>query len=283
MHPGTMLTDAIRQWPSPMSADATRGSDAFARREGNPTLVGAAREWPTPAARDYRTPNSEASQERRNEDSPRGQQLPNYVAHLWATPNLPNGGRMRANDEELVATKGQVDGTKRQVQLDAQARMWPTPTAEPYGSSQNGINGIGGAHERPSANTPSLDRLSRSFLPLLQTSTRGAACSPSAPTSRPRSDETWSTPRAESTVTSRKNLRPFAEGGNTSKPSLQQQATGAILSAGKAKLNPAFVEWLMGLPPAWTGSGPAATAWSRWQQRMRSSLWQLVRASGSGE
>lgn len=87
--------------------------------------------------------------------------------------------------------------------------MWPTPVAEPYGSSQNGINGKGGEHERPSANTPSLDRLSRSFLPLLQTSPAGDVCLPSEPISR----------------------RP---------------------RAGKPKLNPLFVEWLMGLPINWT-------------------------------
>jgi len=33
---------------------------------------------------------------------------------------------------------------------------WPTPAATHYGSSQNGINGIGGANERPSARTPGL-------------------------------------------------------------------------------------------------------------------------------
>jgi len=32
----------------------------------------------------------------------------------------------------------------------------PTPTASQYGSSQNGINGVGGENERPSAGTPSL-------------------------------------------------------------------------------------------------------------------------------
>lgn len=39
--------------------------------------------------------------------------------------------------------------------------MWPTPTATPYGSSQNGINGVGGEFERPSANKPSLEKMAR--------------------------------------------------------------------------------------------------------------------------
>lgn len=37
----------------------------------------------------------------------------------------------------------------------------PTPAATTYGSSQNGINGKGGAAERPSACTPSLDTMAR--------------------------------------------------------------------------------------------------------------------------
>lgn len=39
--------------------------------------------------------------------------------------------------------------------------MWPTPTATPYGSSQNGVNGVGGEFERPSANKPSLENMAR--------------------------------------------------------------------------------------------------------------------------
>ena len=37
----------------------------------------------------------------------------------------------------------------------------PTPTAQEYGSSQNGINGLGGENERPSANRPSLSTMAR--------------------------------------------------------------------------------------------------------------------------
>jgi DNA (cytosine-5)-methyltransferase 1 len=39
--------------------------------------------------------------------------------------------------------------------------LWPTPTAADYSSSQNGINGVGGEHERPSAGTPSLSTIVR--------------------------------------------------------------------------------------------------------------------------
>ncbi len=41
--------------------------------------------------------------------------------------------------------------------------LHPTPTATPYGSGQNGINGRGGEFERPSAKTPSLWSMARSM------------------------------------------------------------------------------------------------------------------------
>jgi len=44
---------------------------------------------------------------------------------------------------------------------------------------------------------------------------------------------------------------------------------------GRRKLNPAFVEWLMGLPHGWTDFAPVATEWSRWWQLMRSELSRL--------
>jgi hypothetical protein len=91
--------------------------------------------------------------------------------------------------------------------------IWPTPAATPYGSSQNGINGKGGENERPSAGTPSLERMTHRFS-----------------------------------------------------------------NSGKPKLNPNFVEWLMGLPVGWTGFVPVGTAWFHWQRRMRFSLCALARS-----
>jgi len=238
MHPGTMLTDAARAfWPTASARDgdprrAHTGRDTMAWQNKvargavnaagmlSDDLSSSAVNWPTPAARDYKGENGTehltAGTGRKHLD-----QLPNFVAHLWQTPQT-DSFRSRSADR------------KDEQGLDQQARFWPTPTAEPYGSSQNGINGIGGAHERPSANTPSLDRLSRSFLPAQVPPKAGDASSPTGPSSHRH---------------------------------------------GKPKLNPEFVRWLMGFPHAWTNCGPSATQWSRWRQRMRSSLWQLARGA----
>lgn len=310
---GVTLTDAVSErWPTVVAGDARRGRDSYSQREGNPTLVGIVEQWPTPAQRDYRSPNSEESQERRAEGrEAAGQQLPNFVAHQWATPAVPNGGRTSNT------TNAREDGSKQQIDLGAQAkawptprtedgesagnhpdkqdsltgttRDWPTPTATPYGSSQNGINGKGGAHERPSANTPSLEKLSRSFH-------RGQPTLPVGNDSLPfgqNSPQLWTTPHGmANTDTSGKtggaggefhkqamSFQPTSVNSSQSATTPTGVTTSTSADAGsrsRAKLNPLFVEWLMGLPRGWTDCGRAVTGLSLFKQRMRSSLSRLV-------
>ncbi len=59
-------------------------------------------------------------------DDPRNG-LPGQAEH-WLTPDVPNGGRTLA--PETVASNGtNLDGVKRQVGLENQAKMWATPRA----------------------------------------------------------------------------------------------------------------------------------------------------------
>ena len=50
---------------------------------------------------------------------------------------------------------------------------------------------------------------------------------------------------------------------------------GSDSSPPTRRLNPRFVEMLMGWPTGWTGLEPVATAWSHWWPRMRSALCSL--------
>jgi hypothetical protein len=333
MHPGTMLTDAIRQWRTPDAPNAggPRNRQTSVGHGHQVTIAEQAEHWPTP-----NVPNGGRTGSTSNyDDQGRKRQIDlGAVAPLWRTPTVgtPNSMRGSGQDADVREEQGHTVNLQDQVRLwktphgfantdqfgrtgggggefhkqamswstprvacnvtgattrlpfadggktskpslEDQAReMWPTPAAEPYGSSQNGINGKGGAHERPSANTPSLDRLSRSFLPLLQTSTHGDASSPSDPTSRRR----WPSP----TVMDSAGFHGQPDTGRTSVNSGQTLAGATEGPARKAKLNPQFVEWLMGFPIGWTDSVLAATEWCRWRQRMRSSLYALVRSTG---
>jgi hypothetical protein len=48
----------------------------------------------------------------------------------------------------------------------------------------------------------------------------------------------------------------------------------------KRRLNPLFVEWLMGWPPGHALCDCSETEWSRWSQDMRGALSQLPTALG---
>lgn len=80
------LQDVACHWLTPTKSDATAGA-----KSGGLKLKTQTSEWPTPAARDYKGANGPEHLEngtgRKHLD-----QLPNFVAHLWATP--------RAEDSE---------------------------------------------------------------------------------------------------------------------------------------------------------------------------------------
>jgi hypothetical protein len=156
-------------WPPPRTITGG-GESAERKRElgrdqsGGGDLQSAVTAWPTPAARDYRSPNSQDSQDRRNEGSARGQQLPNFVAHLWSTP--------RASDAEKGGPNQSfgAGGTP----LPAQTSHWPTPIAndsEKRGNVKVGAGLAGASIAQPS------------FPPAPETSTPGAPSSPPDPTS----------------------------------------------------------------------------------------------------
>lgn len=99
MHTGTMLTDAIRQWPTPTASSATRGTDPGHARH----LPTEAKSWPTPTASEATRPATP-------------------VEFLRKTPRL--------SAEVLVPE------TWMAPMLDG-APAYPTPTASRAGSSQN--------------------------------------------------------------------------------------------------------------------------------------------------
>mgnify|MGYP002129194793 CR=1 FL=1 len=76
-------------------------------------------------------------------------------------------------------------------------------------------------------------------------------------------------------------LRGQAKGFPSSLPGDSPNEHGAPCSrsgqTSPRRLNPLFVEWLMGWPLGWTvpGSPLPETEWSRWWRRMRGSLYEL--------
>lgn len=235
---------------------AQKGADMARRDNGEPNsdLPTAVLLWPTPAARDHKGANSsdhlEKGTGRKHLD-----QLPNYVAHLWYTPNVPNGGRALSDDTSDTGLT--ADGIKRQVGLENQVRRWATPrSSEGEKGGPNQSFGAGGTPLPAQASqwaTPTSLNYDKSHQP-----------------GNSRSYN-MNMERAASLASSLPD-RPISTDGDGS-------------SHIRRTLNPLFVEWLMGWPRGWTSlvltlPGPtacacSATALSLWKVHMRSALLAL--------
>lgn len=170
----------------------------------------------------------------------------------WPTP--------RSEDSESCGNHpGSTDS------LTGAVRKWPTPTATPYGSSQNGI-----CKDKPSGNTPSLDRMARSMWPTPRTITGGAeSAERKKELGREESGggdlqaavKTWATPQARDWKSETRDVRQghFPTLGRQVHQITKDGSDGSTAVV----LSPLFVETLMGLPLRWTDFGVSETPSSR--------------------
>lgn len=172
--------------------------------------------------------------------------------------------------------------------LPAGRDTYPTPSATDCGSSQNGVNGVGGENERPSAGTPSLTTMARrGEFPLWPTACTTDAASAArhtttadgmhAGTTLTDAARLWATPAAANWRSGSVgdacfdgNSRPLQEQvlrlhptpttsdmNGAADPAKRQGAPAlrdvmkVTSAAGGRFLNPEWVSWLMGFPPGW--------------------------------
>lgn len=124
MTPGTSLTDAMRQWATPTRAAAEGGQvSRSGSRKGELLLAGQAKEWATPAASLMNYQESPESFEARSArlvaegTRPLGVNL-GQQAQTWGTPRASDGDKGGPNQTQ-----------KGKPALAAQAANWPTPNA----------------------------------------------------------------------------------------------------------------------------------------------------------
>lgn len=231
MHPGTSLTDAMREWATPAAglANYTEPPETFAARSEALVARGSrplgvnlgqqAQTWRTPTARDGSTTGARDPEERLSQGHSVG--LKDQVT-TWQT--------LRASDGDKGGPNQTLRGKPSLTAQASTALAWPTPAAR----DAKGANGP----EHLAKERGHHDQLPNAVAlwsghPVPETSTGGPESSPPTPSSR--------------------------------------------------RLNPAFVEWLMGWPPGWsmpsgfgpTGSGSSETASCLPKPRRRS------RSSGS--
>lgn len=173
-----------------------------------------------------------------------GTSLVQQVNTLWGTP--------RASDAEKGGPN-QAFGSGGKP-LPAQAAQWPTPASRDY-KGENGpdhlINGTGRLH---------MDQLPNMVA-------HGFTLPDPAPMMH---GPTLS------------QLRPIWRQLRASLIASHGRAVWLRLWTGRTKkrLNPLFVEWLMGWPPGHALCDCSETEWHRWQQHMRGALSRLPTASG---
>ena len=194
------------------------------------------------------------------------------------------------NDSSFSPTPSQGGRSSKPGLADQAEAMWPTARAEDAESAGN----------HPGV-TDSLTGVTRNWSTPREHE-RGAYQNDSGDPEKPRltltgEAEQWATPRTisgggESGERKQELGREESGGGD-----LQAQAQGFGPPAARAptpgsksspstpnsprRLNPAFVEWLMGWPEGWTSLEPIdsaspGTAWSLWWRRMHSELSRLI-------
>jgi hypothetical protein len=164
------------------------------------------------------------------------------------------------------------------------SKEWPPPSATPYGRNKGGQNPEGPVR-------PSLDTLARDW----STPTTGSALtnpaqrrrhSPGLGVEAVDHTKLWPTPTAGDHKASGASGYSTASGrhsGTTLTDAVCGPRGAATPKPGpesQPRLNPVFVEWLLGLPHHWSslqGSGPSVTALTLWRRRMRSELSRLAR------
>ena len=250
-------------------------------------------------------PTSNASGTELRRDCSRRQRLAHRIAasdclsSVWPTPNAASDNRNRGTgvDPKVRAEQG------RQIMLQDVVKVWPTPRTI-TGGAESAIRKqeLG----RTASGGSDLQAASQAWPTPSANDHKGSA----APGQRRRqlseaTEQAWPTPA--STMTAGEDLRatwmpgskPVRDDGKTLQNALttcsqiwdRSRPDRPTLTHGdgssthdqtsRPRLNPQFVEWLMGVPVGWTDFAPLETAWFRCRQRMHSRLCMLVSAVSS--
>jgi len=212
---------------------------------------------------------------------------------LWLTPDVPNGGR--ALKPGTSVTGKRPDGTKAQVGLSNQVTAWPSPQARDFRSGDNPASPrqVRKLDQGWSQNLNDVAEASTWPTPAAAQDTKGAQASAEAAIDRESRGKQLAlsdraiifsrpAPAMQPHGVTLSQLRPIWLPLRASVIASHGRATWRRLwkSRAKRRLNPLFVEWLMGWPTGHALCACSGMELSLWQQRMRGALSQLPMASG---
>lgn len=230
-------------WVSRLREDCSRRQRSARRMSASASSSSA---WPTPAARDIKGANS-ADHLQKSSGSLHLDQLPNFVAHVWATPTASENSNRTTR---MAPSHGKGHGIVLAGQACDFSQQWSTPAVADV---QGGRKARSGDRSTELLLNGQAEVLTRSMWPT--PATRDHHAQGASHNTKAQSDSL-------ATVVAHR-LGPLdpttSTAGETSSPSGR-------------KLNPLFVEMLMGWPPGWTNFACSETALSHWRRRMRSEL-----------
>jgi hypothetical protein len=263
-------------WPTAKALTGGANSKRTERQAGGPDLQESVQSWMTP-----RTVHGQYTRDRGQTGAERltleGQAM---MQSLWKTPDVPNGGRGMPKGATMTGML--ENGGKRQVGLENQARQWPTPRSRDHkgggptvirkdGKSRMDQLDYNAEHgfSHPDQAISGLGALSfdqrRTLHRLL--ADLGLFKRPGS-ISRPYSVPSRSAPtnplRAQYQIAQSYSIW-------CKKRNQHWQAK---------RLNPQFVEWLMGWPTGHALCACSEMAFSHWLQDMRGALLRLPMALG---
>lgn len=272
-------------WPTAKALTGGANSKRAERGAGGPDLQESAQNWPTPMAG---TPAQNGNSAAGNNDfTRRAEELAAEMALNWSTPRASDGTKGGPN--QSFGAGG--------VPLAAQTANWTTPQAHDVtarGSGQVANAKAGNAClARDAQNWPtpapmqtregwSQDQIEAARAKVKESARNGngfgRGLGEMAGNFTPPDPPTW-THGVPSSIWRPISRRLFQLAISRQSPIVQRR----WLRAGswrKRRLNPLFVEWLMGWPPGHALCACSATAFILWQRHMRGALSALPTALG---
>lgn len=261
------LEEAAAMWPTPMAGTpAQKGNNAAGNSDFSRRTMELAETWATPNAHDGHRPGADVtSTQRRNL---------NREAANWPTPSVMLTGE-RTSPEAFAQRQARLK-EKHRGRTGNVAKQWPTPAAQNWkGSSEGSIIRKDGksrmsilcyAAEQNFPHTPP------------------APAIPAGQTSSPHILTLFQRHRLTTDSASRSALRALLLMGIRSRAGKRIKGLRRPLHPGwtrrapcapyvrpsfRRRLNPIFVEWLMGWPTGLSGFARAETGFFPWLRRMR--------------
>jgi hypothetical protein len=247
---GDELSTQVKQeknWQTPTTMDVERTPDGMEKRKAYRESIGRkyvegclteqVKNWATPIVGDaHLASNPEAAQKRLAEG--KATLSRQAEAKNWPTMTVKSGGGLPPNSQSKSKSRKQHAGHPLETAVMREPQNWPTATTRDWKDTN--------ATVPPSRANPSKQTLGQRVAHVgLQDQAN--------PNTNGKSQESWPTPRAnkvhpEITEENREHL------ANRKKANLEEDIAG---HCGKAtgKLNPNWVEHLMGLPAGWTDLG----------------------------